>query len=105
MEMNLSAIKSKETIPGYRGKMVHSKNMTLAFWEVEQGAAAPEHFHSNEQIMHVLEGTFEFTLGGVTRTCHAGDIVIIGANIPHGGRAITPCRLLDVFSPAREDYK
>lgn len=56
-------------------------------------------------MMHVVEGEFEFTLDGKTKVYTAGDIVPIPSNVPHSGKALTPCRLMDVFSPAREDYK
>tara|TARA_R110002167_G_C12306799_1_gene617730 strand:+ start:70 stop:381 length:312 start_codon:yes stop_codon:yes gene_type:complete len=103
--MNLSNIPSKEIMPGYHGKLVHSENMSIAFWEVEKDAEVPEHSHMNEQIMHVIEGTFEFTLDGITDVYLPGDLVIIAPNVPHSGKALTPCKLMDVFSPIREEYK
>lgn len=105
MSLNLSSIASKEIMPGYHGKMVHATQMSLAFWEVEKGAKVPEHYHIHEQIMHVIEGEFEFTLDGYTKIYNNGDIVIIPPNIPHSGKALTACKLLDVFSPVREEYK
>jgi len=103
--MNLNEIPSKEIMPGYHGKMIHSENMSIAFWEVEKDAKVPEHSHFNEQIMHVLEGEFEFTLNGETKVYHPGDLVVIPSWATHGGKALTPCKLLDVFSPVREEYK
>ncbi len=103
--MNLSKIPSKEIMPGYHGKMVHSQEMTWAFWDVEEGATVPEHNHVHEQIMHVVEGTFEFTVDGNTDVYKPGDVVVIPSNVPHSGKALTPCRLMDVFSPSREEYK
>ena len=44
--------------------MVHGKQLTWAFMEVEKDAGVPEHHHPHEQIMHVVEGEFEFTLDG-----------------------------------------
>ncbi len=105
MSLNLSTITSKEIMPGYHGKLVHTKNMSLVFWDVKKDAVVPEHQHVHEQIMHVLEGEFQFTLNGVTKVYSAGDIVPIQSNVPHGGKALTPCKLMDVFSPAREEYK
>ena len=105
MDLKLSEIKSKEIMPGYHGKLVHTENMSIAFWEVEQGAVVPEHSHINEQIMQVLEGQFEFTLEGKTKTYRTGDLVVIGPHKKHSGKALTPCRLMDVFSPARDEYK
>jgi quercetin dioxygenase-like cupin family protein len=105
MNIKLSNIVPKEIMPGFHGKMVHSENMSIAFWEVEKGAKVPEHAHMNEQIMHVLEGDFEFTLDGNTQVYHAGDIVIIAPYKTHSGKALTSCKLMDVFSPPREEYK
>ncbi len=105
MDIKLSSITPKEIMPGYHGKMIHTENMTLAFWEVESGSSVPLHSHPNEQIMQVLEGEFEFTVNGKTRVYQSPDIVVIPSNIPHSGKALTPCRLMDIFSPAREEYK
>lgn len=105
MNLNLSNIQSKEIVPGYHGKLVHMKNMSLVFWDVEKDAEVPEHHHIHEQIMHVMEGEFEFTLDGETKRYLPGDIVTIPSNIPHSGKAITPCKLMDVFSPARTEYQ
>lgn len=105
MNLNLSNIPSKEIMTGYRGKLVHTSTMTLVFWDVEVGATVPEHHHVNEQIMHVIEGEFEFTLDGETKIYHPGDIVPIASNLPHSGKALTACKLMDVFSPARDEYR
>ena len=34
----LKNILGKEIIPGFKGKFVHGKNMTLAFWKVKKGS-------------------------------------------------------------------
>lgn len=105
MHLRLSEISPKEIMPGYHGKLVHSSTMSMAFWEVEKDAEVPEHSHMNEQIMHVMEGEFEFILDGNTKTYYPGDIVIIAPHQKHSGKALTTCKLLDVFSPAREEYR
>lgn len=105
MSLNLTTIPSKEIMPGYHGKLVHSETMTIAFWTVIKHAEVPEHSHMNEQIMHVMEGEFQFTLDGTTKIYYPGDIVVISAHQKHSGKALTACKLLDVFSPAREEYK
>ncbi|MDL5513717.1 cupin domain-containing protein [Arenibacter sp. M-2] len=105
MKIKLAEIVPKEIMPGYHGKLIHTQNMSLAFWEVEAGAKVPEHAHMNEQVMQVLEGNFEFTLDGITKIYEPGDLVIIPPHVSHSGVALTPCKLLDVFSPTREEYK
>ncbi|MEO9660170.1 cupin domain-containing protein [Maribacter dokdonensis] len=105
MNLNLADIKPVEIMPGFHGKLIHTDQISMAFWEVEKGAIVPEHAHMNEQIMHVIEGEFQFTLDGDTKIYHPGDIVIIASHKKHSGIALTPCRLLDVFSPVREEYR
>ena len=105
MDIKLNELPGKEFFPGYHGKMIHTKEMTLAFWDVRAGAEVPEHSHHNEQVMQVLEGRFQFTLDGHTAEYQVGELVVIPAHAVHSGKAITDCRLMDVFCPAREDYQ
>lgn len=105
MDFSLSTLPSKEIIPGFHGKLVHGAEMSLVFWDVAPGSEVPEHHHKNEQIMHVIEGRFEFALNGSTREYGPGDIVLIPANTPHSGRALTACKLMDIFSPVRAEYR
>ena len=103
-KFNLDAIEEKEIVTGFRARFVHSDNMTQAFWRVEAGSVLPEHSHIHEQISSVLEGEFELTVEGETHQLVPGMVVVIPSNQPHSGRAITDCRLLDIFHPVREDY-
>lgn len=103
--LTLKEIEEKEIVPGYRAKFVHSENMTLAYWDVDPGAALPEHSHPHEQIANVLEGRFELTVDGEPRDLEPGMVAVIPGGVPHSGKALTPCRLLDAFHPLREDYK
>lgn len=105
MDIKLAEIVPKEIMPGLHGKLIHTENMSLAFWDVEKDAVVPEHSHVNEQVMQVLEGKFEFTLNGVTKVYEPGELVVIGSYMPHSGKALTACKLMDVFSPTREEYK
>ncbi|MEM7106611.1 MAG: cupin domain-containing protein [Bacteroidota bacterium] len=96
-------LESKEVMPGFKGKFIHSEQMTHAYWDIEAGAELPEHYHVHEQVANILEGEFEFTVNGEVRICKAGDVVVLRSNIPHSGKALTDCKILDVFSPRRED--
>lgn len=102
---NLNDIEEREIVPGYRARFLHSENMTLAFWDVDPGAALPEHSHPHEQIANVLEGQFELTVAGKSRILEPGQVAVIPSDISHSGRAITACKLLDVFHPCRDDYR
>ena len=104
-DINLHSIEEKEVVKGFRGKFIHSENMTHAYWTIDRGAALPEHSHMHEQVVNILEGKFELTVAGEKKTIEPGDIVVIPSNVPHTGKALTDCRILDVFSPVREDMK
>lgn len=99
----LDALPEINPVDGYRARIAHGTDCTLAFWTVEAGAVLPEHRHPHEQVLCVQEGTFELTVDGETRTLEPGSVVPIPGDVPHGGRAVTPCRLLDVFRPKRDD--
>jgi len=102
---NLDDIPKREIVQGYRARFVHSENMTLAYWDVDPGAVLPEHSHPHEQIANVLEGQFELTVDGESRILEPGNVAIIPSDVPHSGRAITACKLIDAFQPCRDDYR
>ena len=52
-----------------------------------------------------MEGTYEYNIAGVKRICEKGTVIVISSNVVHGGVALTDCKVMDVFSPVREDYK
>ena len=83
METNLNKIKAREIMPGCHGKVIHGEKMTWVFWDIEQNAIIPEHNHPHEQIMHVIEGKFEFTYDGIKKDYGPGSIVHIASNIYH----------------------
>lgn len=102
---DLDAIDVTEPFPGFQGRFVHSRHMTVAHFQIEEGAVLPEHAHMQEQIANVLEGTFEFTIEGESQVLGPGSVAVIPSNARHSGRALTDCRIVDVFHPVREDYR
>ena len=95
----------REIFPGFTGRFFHTDKMTFAYWEIAMGASLPEHHHPHEQVVNVIEGQFEMTVGGETRILRNGEILAIPSNVKHSGRAITNCIILDTFAPVREDYR
>ena len=53
----------------------------------------------------LLDGELEFTVGGETQLVKPGTVVHIPSNELHSVKAITACLAMDVFTPAREDFK
>ncbi|HRD82958.1 MAG: cupin domain-containing protein [Saprospiraceae bacterium] len=105
MTYDLLQIEPKELIKGFRGRFVHTEKSTLVFWEIEAGAELPLHSHFHEQTTYVMEGRFELTVAGETQVYEPGLVAVIPSDVAHSGRALTPCKILDVFCPVREEYK
>lgn len=103
-KIDLINIPAKELVPGFHAKFIHSKNMTIAFWEIDAGATLPEHVHVHEQVSNLTEGEFEMTVEGEKQIMKSGSVIVIPSNAMHSGKAITNCRITDVFYPVREDY-
>lgn len=95
----------KEIAPGFFSKLIHTDTNTVNFIEVAAGCSVPLHRHVHQQMSFVLEGIFEMTVNGETRQLDKGQYCIIPSNAEHGGTAITDCKLIDIFSPVREDYR
>lgn len=90
---------------GYHGKMVHTDTMTIAHWTITGGKCLPEHAHPHQQIVNLIEGEFELTVEGTPVHMKPGDVYVIDRQRLHSGRAITDCRIIDVWHPVREDYR
>src|SRR3954471_24407416 len=102
--MDWTSEKPREVIPGFVGRFLHSDTMTFALWEIAAGSPLPEHSHPHEQVVHLHEGEFEMTVDGRTLRMSPGSVFAIPSNARHHGRALTDCRIMDVFCPVREDY-
>ena len=101
--MNIKDLKPKEIMPGFHGRIIHGSDFTWVYWEIDKGSSLQEHNHVNEQLMHVIEGEFEFTINGKKKLCKKGSTFVIPSNVHHSGKAISDCVLMDVFNPKRED--
>lgn len=101
----ISKIKQKEMMKGFKGRFFHTNSSTIAFWEIEKGAILPEHAHIHEQTTQLIEGELEMTIGDKTILLKPGMIVQIPSWVTHRGKAITTCVLTDTFCPTREDLQ
>ncbi len=96
---------TRDLFPGFTARLVHTPLVTQSFVECTAGAEFPEHQHPHEQTVIVLEGELELYVGGETHRLTPGRVFAIPGNVPHAGKAVVTTRVLDVFSPVREDLK
>ena len=104
-EIKLNPINPIELSPGYTARFVHTAHMTFSFLEVKAGSASAEHSHPQEQVAMLTEGEFELTIEGTPVRFGPGSVIVIPSNVRHSGLAITDCKLMDVFTPVREDFR
>lgn len=103
--IELSGLEEREQMPGFHGRFIHTENMTLVYWDIKAGSPLPEHSHPHEQVINIIEGELELKAGAEVRTMKPGQVAVLAGNVPHSGKAITDCKVIDVFYPVREDYK
>ena len=97
---------SKELAPGINARTFWGENMLVSVVDLEANMPLPEHSHPHEQVGTILAGSVEFTVGGDTRRLGPGEVFIVPGGVPHS--AVTGpegAKVMDVFSPAREDLK
>ena len=98
--------KNKVTIfPGVQSAMEHSAQISYGCVTLKEGVTVPEHSHPHEQWTYILEGQMEFILNGEKQLLLPGMGAFIAANVLHGAFAVTACKVIDVFTPVREDYR
>jgi quercetin dioxygenase-like cupin family protein len=98
-------INPKVLVPGITGYYAHGEKMTLGYVELEKGSIIPTHQHLQEQITYIIEGELDMMIGGESCLLTKGMYHVIGPNVPHSAVANTACKVVDAFSPVREDYK
>ena len=94
-----------ELCPGItRRTAAHGKNMYQMMATLAVGSRMPPHSHAQEQLVHILEGKMRLIVDGVAHELSTGDSFYLASNVPHGVETILPTRVLDTFSPPRDDY-
>src|SRR5260370_2683616 len=93
-----------EICPGIKRQTAASgKTMYQMIAHLEAGSKMPEHQHPQEQIVHILEGRMKLIVNGTPHELTAGDSFYLASNVPHGVETIEDTRVLDTFSPPRDE--
>ena len=81
--------------------------MTKLCWVVadfQTGGIGALHNHHHSQVTYVQSGEFEMTIGEEVKIIKAGDSYYIPPHVMHGCKCLKAGKLIDVFSPHREDF-
>jgi quercetin dioxygenase-like cupin family protein len=91
--------------PGNRRRVLVSRpELMQVEFAFETGAVGAPHSHPHVQASYVAEGRFEVTVGDETRVLGTGGSFIVPPNVVHGVKALTAGRLVDCFTPRRDDF-
>jgi quercetin dioxygenase-like cupin family protein len=79
-----------------------NQSSSVVYFEIEPGRYLGRHTDSAEEIVLILSGTVEASLGDATGQLSAGQAVLIPAMVPHGVRNIgdETARCVGFFSAA-----
>jgi quercetin dioxygenase-like cupin family protein len=102
-----SDIVPRQVAPGRTRYLTNTGSMMLVVWDFEGPFAEPDppHAHVHEQVSYVAEGEVLFFLDGQPTRLGPGSVVNIPGSIPHTIQVLTQhARLIDVFTPIREDF-
>lgn len=73
-------------------------------WTLKKGAVVPLHFHPNEQITWITQGSVKVLSQGKEYIVKAGGVLVIPPYVPHEFYALEDTIDIDFFSPVREDW-
>lgn len=87
-----------------RSVLAENPELMVVEFAFEKDSVGALHHHIHVQSTYVAEGVFDFTVGGETRRLHKGDSLVIESNVEHGCKAFEAGRLIDTFTPRRDDF-
>ena len=97
-------VDNEQLNPHLGHKVIHGQNVTIARLELRKGGVVPENSHMNEQVSMVHRGAIKFVSNGAEHFVRAGECLTIPPNVPHRVDVLEDSLVVDIFSPAREDW-
>ncbi len=95
----------EQVAPGLsRQIMGFDEHIMLVKAKFDKDAVGQLHKHYHSQVTYVDSGKFEMSIGDEKRILEEGDSFYIPKEVMHGCICLEPGILIDVFSPAREDF-
>ncbi|UCC38617.1 MAG: cupin domain-containing protein [Candidatus Aminicenantes bacterium] len=96
---------SKSHLFGIKYKtLAFGERTSLSEFSLAKGSIIPTHKHPHEQTGYVISGRMIFTIGGERFEAKPGDGWNIPSNMEHDVEVLEDTVVIEVFSPAREEY-
>lgn len=92
--------------PGLERRVLASTPlMMLVEHRMQPGWRGARHSHPHEQAVYVLRGRLRFSAGDAEFEVRAGQSFVVPGGLVHEASALEASVVLDVFTPARDDYR
>ena len=88
-----------------RKVLSYSQNLMSVELYFKKGAIGAKHSHPHEQIGYVISGKLVYQEEGQEdKILGTGDTYYVAPNVVHGVQILEETKLLDIFTPMREDF-
>ena len=88
-----------------RKVLSYSRNLMAVELHFPAGAVGAKHAHPHEQIGYVISGRLLYQEeGSEDKLLQTGDSYYVPPNVVHGVQILEETKLLDMFTPMREDF-
>lgn len=88
-----------------RKVLSYSQNLMACELRMEKGAVGALHSHPHEQIGYIISGKLIYQEEGQEdKVLETGDTYYVAPNVVHGVQILEDTKLLDIFTPMREDF-
>ena len=111
MSQNPTLTHSDDTVlrspePGLRRQVMStSDTLMLVRHRMDAGWVGARHAHPHEQMVYVVRGAIRLNMQGESYDLRTGDSILVPGGVEHDASASEDSEVLDVFTPAREDYR
>ena len=87
-----------------RRVLLHTDELMMVEFGFDKGGVGALHSHSHVQASYIAEGRFEVTIDGKSEIIEQGGGYIVPSGLVHGVKALEAGRLIDNFTPHRQDF-
>ncbi len=87
-----------------RQVLAHSSKLMLVRHTMKKDWVGARHSHPHEQLVYIIRGRIRFSTGNETFEARMGDSFVVPGGVEHQASALEDSEVLDIFTPAREDY-
>lgn len=70
----------KEPREDWSGRLLHSRNMTFAYYTVKAWAWIHKHSYPNDEVWNIMDGQLQITIAGETDVAGPGCAAVIPPN-------------------------